>query len=828
MTVLGSANSANSARSGGVFYKFLPYYLNKLRFLKPQLIMNSIFALLSYPLAGAFMVALASVENDIDRLYEQKNEMDDAVYTAAINAAWRNEDTLQSLEIMSLVIGGLCLVGMFVFTFVTTLRAFRYLYDKTAVDMDYSLPVNHNTRFLADLSAVLTTSILPHLISVFIGMILLNVIFGIYEPLSLNPEVWKLISDLICQGMFVGLFACVMQLAFSLMMISFCGRKAEAFLYPVLINIAVPFIHGMGIYIVESNIFGSSFNVLEVLMPSTATSPVGMVFMSIISLLDITSMSHIEDYNTTLPIFRAEFLIPAILLTLVFFAGAYFLIKYRRNERVGMPYVYKGLSVIIPGVILLAVSLPMWNMVFFRFSNSMRYGDSYTPDSAAWLIGLLISTFILYVIMELISGRNFKKFHISVLKWAGTIAATAGIAAVLIFSNGFGRASYIPETNSVAYVNMDIQESDGNFTQFRLTDATDDEVISVIREVHKKVLDDEPVREPEPSEYSINIEYTLNSGEWVGRYYWLTEEQFNELIKLAVTPATAYQSLVYKDLDVPLNHESWRLTEIGADDNRVRTNEITLDELNEALKKDLENITSDYIFGSKPGNISYEVFVAFDMGDDNQIGDQHHYVGGRVNEYSTYITIYGWMDNTIEYLASHGVTLDLSRFRTAFLLEFEDEDSDAHYRINNDIMMAISEGKMTEYVKDFTSNYYYGDSYMTNKEAIEILKYSFGKLDVDSAAYDALLEGAYGSGLEGKYALCLCTEESYDDFQSNPDYSIKCLSISEEYYNLAESLLQNGLVYEYNGETDWVKAYGEYIDFDALGVTKPAETAEVA
>lgn len=222
------------------------------------------------------MVALVSVASDMERLREQENEMSAAAYDAAVNVAYRNGETLRSLATMSVVIGILCLVGLFVFTFVTTLRAFRYLYDKTAVDMDYSLPVNHNTRFLGDLSAVLTVSILPHLISVFIGMILLNVIAGIIEPFNLEPETWQLIRDLICQGMFVGLFACVMQLAFSLMMISFCGRKAEAFLYPVLINIAVPFIHGMGIYIVESNIFGSSFYIEKVLMPVTATSPVGM------------------------------------------------------------------------------------------------------------------------------------------------------------------------------------------------------------------------------------------------------------------------------------------------------------------------------------------------------------------------------------------------------------------------------------------------------------------------------------------------------------------------------------------------------------------------
>ncbi len=822
MTALGSANSA---KSGGVFYKFLPYYLNKLRFLKPQFIMNSIFALLSYPLAGGFLIALASIEQktaELGRYYMEINDTNNAAYKAALDA----EMTIEALTLMSFVIAGLCLVGMFVFTFVTTVRAFRYLYDKTAVDMDYSLPVNHNTRFFGDLSAVLTTSILPHLIAVFIGMILVKITISIGESFALEPEEAQLIIDLVYQGMFVGLFACVMQLAFSLMMISFCGRKAEAFLYPVLINIAVPFIHIVGIYIVESNIFGTSLSTMETMLSATSTSPVGMVFMSMYSIMDIKSKSsYIKDYNTTLPIFRAEFLIPAILLTLVFFAGAYFLIKYRRNERVGMPYVYKGLSVVIPGVILLAVSLPMWNMVFYQFSNAMHDDYSYTPNSAAWLIGLLISTFILYVIMELISGRNFKKFHISVLKWACTIAATAGIAALLIFTNGFGRGGYIPETDPVAYADMYIQKNDGDYLSFGLSNATDDEVINVIREVHKKILDGEQVHEY--TIYQVDIDYSLNSGEAVGRRYYLTKEQFDEIVKLAVTPATAYHSLVYDDLSLPLTHKNWRLTEIGTEENRVRTNEITLDELTEALKKDLENVTSDDIFGYKSGNMYYSVYIDFDMGNDNRDGEHYFYAGGGENEYRAKVNIYSWMDNTIEYLASHGVTLDLSRFRTAFIMKFEDENSGDHYSINNDVMMALSDGRMTEYINE--NRRYYDDSYLFDGKAVEILPYTFGKLDVDSAAYNALLDGVYGDGFGSKYALYLCTKESYDDLVNNADdYSVRRLTVSEEYYTLAESLLQEGLVYEYNGETDWITAYGKFVDFDALKGTQSAGTGEAA
>ena len=52
---------------------------------------------------------------------------------------------LYSLLIAEIIIGVLCLVGLFIFTFVTTLRSFRCLHNKSVVDMDMSLPINHNT-----------------------------------------------------------------------------------------------------------------------------------------------------------------------------------------------------------------------------------------------------------------------------------------------------------------------------------------------------------------------------------------------------------------------------------------------------------------------------------------------------------------------------------------------------------------------------------------------------------------------------------------------------------------------------------------------------------
>ena len=313
MTAQSSVNLQNKP-----FYKFLPYFLNKLRFLRPQMIMTGIFALLSYPLVGIFV----NMWLDADIRVSELNKSGD-ILTPELQNAISAENVAQSLVTMSIVIGSICLVGMFVFTFVTTLRSFRYLYNKNAVDMDYALPVNHNTRFFADLAAVFTTSIVPHIISVIIGVIFTNVISDKAKVLFIaqsaeKAEMVEMISSIVLQCMFVGLFACFMQIAFSLLMISLCGKKAESAIYPVLINIAIPIIHALALYIIESNTFGSTTIGETLYYPVCATSPVGMI---IITAVEAINFFWGVDYNAcspnvTLPIFRAEYLITAIILTI--------------------------------------------------------------------------------------------------------------------------------------------------------------------------------------------------------------------------------------------------------------------------------------------------------------------------------------------------------------------------------------------------------------------------------------------------------------------------------------------------------------------------------
>lgn len=338
-------NSANKS----VFYKFLPYYLNKVKYLRPQLIMSIIFSVLSYPAFMLIINILCPVERELLELSQYISDPTPEQYEMNM-ALLDKRSLLYSLLIAEIIIGVLSLVGLFIFTFVTTLRSFRCLHNKSVVDMDMSLPINHNTRFFGDLAAVFTVNILPHFIAILLAQILLQ--FADLSAFDTQGEIQAIVEAMMGPMAFTGLFMCIMEIAITLLLISFCGRLAEACIYPILINFAIPVIHLMTINLVESGVYGAVLypsaisTAVGSAYPITASSPLGMMIMTLYSMMSIGCKGSVSDCG---PIFRPEFGIPALLVTLACFAGAYFLIKYRRAERVGMPYVYKGMGLVIPG-----------------------------------------------------------------------------------------------------------------------------------------------------------------------------------------------------------------------------------------------------------------------------------------------------------------------------------------------------------------------------------------------------------------------------------------------------------------------------------------------
>ena len=595
--------SAKKPAKSTTFYKFLPYYLNKLKFLKPQIIMNCIFAFFSYPFAFTMLFGYMSAHNNYLNLFEQYQNRSDP----ALVAAGQSENVWASLATMGAIIGCICLLGLFIFTFVTTLRSFRYIYDKNAVDMDYSLPVNHNTRFFADLAAVFSASIVPHLLAVLIGLPLLEGIFSF-----VSEESWVVVApfrSVIVQSMFTGLFICIMQIAFCLLTISVSGKKSVASVYPVLLNIAIPLIHALCIAIIKTNTYGAYFNwSWGEMVPISATSPIGMLIMTLSGLFTVTfySDTNLLSSSYDMPLFSGYGII-AVIITIAFLAGAYFLLKYRRTERVGTAYTFKGMSIVIPGVVILAMGLPLFNMVFSVGKRDYLTGYSYSSNILGWLIGTLISTFIVYVILDLINGGAFRKFHLTLAKWAGTVAGIAGITAVLCFGNGFGAAYYVPSAEDV--VSVDYYLSSGyDVYNYGVTaiDVTDKDAINAVIEIHNFIPKTKPDVTPNNT---LTIDYTLKNGEVLQRSYNISKADFKKAANIVATPDIWYKSQIEPQLS-KLKADKLTYMDVNYGEYTINARSISVNDLADALKKDCEKINTAMLENNfnNSGNVVLRIY----------------------------------------------------------------------------------------------------------------------------------------------------------------------------------------------------------------------------
>lgn len=772
----------NSAAKSGVFYKFLPYYRNKVRYLRPQLIMCSILSLLSYPLLTAMVAAACGASNDY---YQKYNDLiqnhSGAQAFDQMNSIENNLQTMYSLTITAAVIAGLCLVALFIFTFVTTLRGFRYLYNRTTVDMDYSLPVNHNTRFFGDLAAVFTVSILPHLAAALIGTLILA-----FVQVPEDDTAFPAILEIIRQAAFTGVAACVMQIAVCLLTLSVCGRTAEAYIYPVLVNVAIPVIHVLGILLVESGVYGAvpdpySGGFASSMYSITSSSPLGMVIATVYSWF--STLAYDAGISSrvigTAPIMQAQYLIPAVIVTLALLAGAYFLIKHRRAERVGMSFVYRGMDVIVPGIVIFSIVMPVCYSIAAYLRNQDSFGTNGSSDFILGLIiGTIIGTFIFYIIMSLISGKNFRRFGRTVLSWAGTLAASAAICALLNLCNGFGSGSYIPalsEVKSVQATYLDHRETETDYSSpdryFNITARSGDELLELVRDIHEEALGD--MFAEKNSLCTVSLYYVLKDGGTLLREYDVTSATL-EKVKAQMLSPEGWSSNVLSRLNESLL-DGYKIESVSADGmyTDLSSNAGAAGELTAAIRADSARVSPEFF---KEQYSWKDNVIRIDLTKNDA-----HETQDRVT-----IVVYDWMENTIALLDRWGMDIaggfTPAGYSAAFIERAQGNGVDVEYMLR--MADNISEEEYSEVTGDTIGDLPLYDS--------------FGRVDTGDPTLEELV-AASGSGdtyTEGDYLIVLTQAGSWQEYMAGAS-SCMILRVPDDMADMAESLMMDNIIQEY-------------------------------
>ena len=371
-------------------------------------VMNLVFQLLALPITAAF----AAWEMYLDKygIYSDESEYVPFLIIAFITFC------------LSLAMG-----------VIIPMVNFRYLYNKSLVDMNYSLPLNNRQRFSADFLSGLAVYITPLFIGALIAgaeLLISAKIFGyLDEVIEYIPLILRL-GTVVVMGMILLYVLCVFA-------ISFAGSIFEAIFSIVAVNIMIPaFIFLTWMNIVNAAHFGLSSDSVTRNYLFFTTSPVGALgYFLFTEQIDHTGN---PDYSAMLgrSMFM-NFFIRALLFTAVVIIVTYILYKRRKAEDVSKPYVYNAFYYAIMG------------LAVYCIISLMKMSGLAGATAAA-----LIISGIFWSVMEVIRRRGFRRFWTAVVSFAAVSAVVMGAIKVIYATQGLGRARFVPSASDITDIEI--------------------------------------------------------------------------------------------------------------------------------------------------------------------------------------------------------------------------------------------------------------------------------------------------------------------------------------------------------------------------------------
>lgn len=550
---------------------------------------------------------------------------------------------------------------------IIAISIFNYLYKKSTVDMNLSLPLTTRQRFLSEYFAGLTIYIVPAIIGGLIGTVIL---------LTGKHELMEIVKYTIYIGSVV-IIGMILYYSLTVLILSCCGSLFETILSTLLINAMIPAsIYLLSYTIISNDSFGLSSNSLF-LNQIFISSPIGNAAF-IIYFFDNVNMYG--NVNTNLYV---HWLIPTLIFTILIVLLSYFLYKKRKAEQVSKPYVYKF---IYYAILFFATFCIISIFKVSTGSSDYTAQTNSTPIDASFFPAVMCSG-IVFFIMEIISNRGFKKFWLSILKFAGTITCIYAVLLLCHATNGFGVNKYVPLESAVDNVIIDFDNTSTYNLPIRNKHTIHD-VVSLHEKVIKEKYEDKNTSHKEIPESeldqrikngalatynrnNISITYYLKNGSILTREYNVSDEQMEQLYASMMTGRDyaeyCYNKLSYSFAFRVENDKNARNIEIYNKINqKISTTKLTVDEFSKlikAYKNDIENMSADSFYTDKIigtidleypiresfintlnfleeyCNISIDDFEVTSLGDNNAVAifkDVVQIVTGNYDEYCYY------------------------------------------------------------------------------------------------------------------------------------------------------------------------------------------------
>lgn len=425
-----------------------------------------------------------------------------------------------------IVISAISLIIAVIISLFVVYNAFDYLTKKVMGDMIYSAPITNNERFLADWFSGLFTAVSPFVIGILIGYIPALMMRG----KVLASEDYNTAIYIYTQLAVAIIIALIMAYAIGAFVTMCCGAKLEAIGYSIVCHAIVPItifvtMYSAFRYFTMSSLVAVDEICLKWIAP---TSPIGILINLMTSRFETYYDDGIGRYTNLgiVKIFSFEFLFTSILIIVLLFALTMFLNTKRKAEKCGNPFVFKGLY-------YACMSLMVYCAVIVSVANR---------DITTTVV-LIFLAVVVYMLLEVLKNRGFKRIWVGALRLIGTLAVSA-VLAFGIVKIGTTINNKVPSVDEVKSVTFDyvIPGENRNIK----VEITDKEIISKILSIHQEKVENLNKNDYENVNlyHSVNydsyssggdIVYKLNNGFEIKREIYLNCEQTIELKDILAT-----------------------------------------------------------------------------------------------------------------------------------------------------------------------------------------------------------------------------------------------------------------------------------------------------
>ncbi|MBQ2824341.1 MAG: hypothetical protein IJF18_07165 [Oscillospiraceae bacterium] len=470
---------------------------------------------------------------------------------------------------------------------IIAINNFRYLHNKSLVDMCLSQPMTRRQRFISDLLSGLISYIGPFIGTSIISGLLLLIGYTTMNGETIlisygNGESYASVCDFF--GYFAPVFGYIVLTGIITMLLLFlltvlvmvcCGTLFESILYTIFVNAAIPLFVLLVYAMWFSDLEGISLDDKMCAFLCT-TSPVGCI-VQLVYMIETLGEVHRYGYFDGVPLHI--WLIGVVIVIAAMLFGSYFLYMKRKAEQVSKPFVFKGFYYILITMMTVCIA------------SFIEYA------SGAEIVATFIITFIFYMILEVISRRGFRKFWHGILRYAATMLVFIGVAALVDYTNCFGIELKVPSVNSVSKVYVSYRGIDGNGTSenfhyfngnnekakeaLEAIQLTTPENIASVVNAHQAIVDYycDGAESGYGSSDNLSICYVLNNGtKLVRSYNYIHHSAMEHLIDIELTEEYKIQYAGYIRKEIESFYDRYKndFTERAVRENAITYNALTL------------------------------------------------------------------------------------------------------------------------------------------------------------------------------------------------------------------------------------------------------------